>query len=147
MQTESEKRESARASRRAWKERNPDKQREGQRAWKQRNREHVRAYQREWKANNPENVKAQSAAAWQKLRREVIEAYGGLCRCCGVSDLPFLTIDHVNVDGAAHRKLVGAGAPMYYDIRRRGFPAGFQVLCHNCNQGRYINGGICPHMA
>lgn len=21
----------------------------------------------------------------------------------------------------------------------------FQVLCHNCNCGKYRNGGICPH--
>jgi hypothetical protein len=25
------------------------------------------------------------------------------------------------------------------------FPAGFQVLCLNCNHGRFRNGGICPH--
>jgi hypothetical protein len=27
-----------------------------------------------------------------------------------------------------------------------GFPAGFQVLCFNCNQGRRLNHGVCPHV-
>jgi hypothetical protein len=30
-------------------------------------------------------------------------------------------------------------------LRKNGFPEGFQVLCANCNIGRHINGGICPH--
>ncbi len=24
-------------------------------------------------------------------------------------------------------------------------PEGFQVLCWNCNLGKYYNGGVCPH--
>lgn len=75
--------------------------------------------------------------------------------------LAFLTIDHINGDGAAHRKAIygfkqdgtvrsgrgagGGGYRMYKWLRVSGYPVGFQVLCFNCNVGRHINGGICPH--
>jgi hypothetical protein len=29
--------------------------------------------------------------------------------------------------------------------QKHGYPEGFQVLCMNCNWGRYRNGGVCPH--
>ena len=34
---------------------------------------------------------------------------------------------------------------MYGWLRRNSYPEGFQVLCHNCNLGKKINGGVCPH--
>jgi len=73
-------------------------------------------------------------------------AYGGsVCACCGETDIRFLTIDHVDGDGAQHRKLIGGGGNTYKWLRQNGYPSGFQVLCYNCNMGRYRNGGICPH--
>lgn len=30
-------------------------------------------------------------------------------------------------------------------LARHKYPEGFQLLCWNCNCGRAINGGICPH--
>lgn len=71
--------------------------------------------------------------------------YGGCCKCCG-EDIPeFLTVDHVNGDGAAHRKACGKGRKIYADLKQRGFPQdGFRLLCFNCNiaLGFY---GYCPH--
>ena len=57
----------------------------------------------------------------------------------------FLSIDHVNGGGRAHRKAVGGGIAVLLDIIKRGFPAQFQLLCYNCNLGPYLNGGSCPH--
>ena len=57
----------------------------------------------------------------------------------------FLTVDHVNGDGAAKRAMHRTGNSFYRWIIRNGFPADFQVLCFNCNIGRAMNGGICPH--
>jgi hypothetical protein len=81
----------------------------------------------------------------RRLREEVILAYGGArCVCCGESERSFLCIDHINGGGYQHRKQIGTGS-FYRWLRSNGFPSGFQVLCYNCNMGKLLNGGVCPH--
>lgn len=82
-----------------------------------------------------------------KTRDEVYQAYGGYrCVCCGEIEPLFLTIDHINNDGARHRKsLPSRYGGLYYWLIKKGFPKGYQVLCMNCNMGKYRNKGICPH--
>lgn len=75
----------------------------------------------------------------------VINKYGGKCSCCGEKEIIFLSVDHKDNDGAIHRKSIGGSSYIYDWIIRNNFPSSIQVLCHNCNQGKYINGGICPH--
>lgn len=78
-----------------------------------------------------------------KLKLEVFDNYGGpKCNCCGETQIEFLTLDHMHNDGHQHRLEVGAG--VYQDLRKKGYPEGFQVLCMNCNwaKGHY---GECPH--
>ena len=102
---------------------------------------------REW-LRTPEGVtwrRAQNKRQNQTNRLRVLETYGKECACCGESTLRFLTVDHVNGDGAAHRAVHRTGNSFYCWIIRNGFPADFQVLCFNCNIGRAMNGGICPH--
>ncbi len=91
-------------------------------------------------------------------RREIIAAYGGLCSChkCPfhsvVIDISFLALDHVNNDGNIHRKEIGAASNRIYAWAKREFikngewPTNLQVLCHNCNHSKMINGGVCVHM-
>ncbi len=87
----------------------------------------------------------------QALKLEVFDAYGGSeCACCGEAHREFLTIDHVDEDGAAHRRSIPkkyggkAGSHFYRWLRDNGYPSGFQVLCFNCNfaKGHF---GECPH--
>jgi hypothetical protein len=81
----------------------------------------------------------------RKLKAEVMAAYGGKCECCGEKHIEFLTIDHVEGDGAAHRARCGKGRKIYADIKRQGFPKDkYRCLCFNCNitLGFY---GYCPH--
>jgi hypothetical protein len=83
-----------------------------------------------------------------RIKNAVYAAYGGYrCACCGETEPSFLAIDHVDNDGYAHRKKIGfrGGIGIYLWIVKNQFPPGFQVLCYNCNQGKRINGGICPH--
>ena len=81
----------------------------------------------------------------QLLRQEVFNAYGGpICNCCGETIDRFLTLDHVNNDGKEHRKKVGDTSVMRW-LKKNNFPPGFQVLCFNCNFGKYLNNGNCPH--
>jgi len=66
------------------------------------------------------------------------------CACCGETEIQFLTIDHLNNDGAKHRKEINHRRIILWLIEKN-FPEGYQVLCWNCNSGRHYNGGICPH--
>jgi len=81
-------------------------------------------------------------------RDRAYQAYGGyVCACCGVTERAFLSIDHVNNDGAAHKRKFNlrTGEQLYRWLARNDFPSGFQVLCMNCQWGKRNNGGICPH--
>lgn len=92
-------------------------------------------------------LEQQRKAARRRERLKSLRAYGGespSCGCCGEATLLFLSLDHVNGGGHAQRKETGGGG-FYSWLRRHNYPSGFQVLCHNCNLGRQLNGGTCPH--
>lgn len=94
-----------------------------------------------------EALDAQRKAAYTQGRTEALRAYGGpipACSCCGETIIAFLALDHVNGGGRKHRQETGGGG-FYSWLRRNNYPSGFRVLCHNCNQGRQISGGRCPH--
>lgn len=80
-------------------------------------------------------------------RVKVIEKYGGKCCCCGEDEIKFLAIDHINNDGAKHRKSLGLYASHSFCewIIKNNYPDFLQILCHNCNcaKGYY---GKCPHV-
>jgi hypothetical protein len=76
------------------------------------------------------------------IKLMVISHYGSECECCGEPNIDLLTIDHVNGGGKKHRRGINS---MYHWLIKNGFPDGYRVLCFNCNSGRSVNGGICPH--
>lgn len=82
-----------------------------------------------------------------ELKLKAFEMYGGVfCKCCGIDNPVFLTIDHINNDGNIHRRQdKQANNNMYRWLAKNNYPEGFQVLCWNCNMGKQINGGVCPH--
>ena len=49
---------------------------------------------------------------------------------CTIDDLDLLTIDHMNNDGAKHRRMIGHGNICRW-LRQNNYPPGFQVLCYN----------------
>ena len=81
-----------------------------------------------------------------RYRQAALDAYGSHCDCCGETTMAFLTIDHVNGDGATHRLTVSSGTGLYLWLKREGYPTGFRVLCQNCNLARGLY-GHCPHQA
>lgn len=124
-------------------------------AWRASNPKHYKnhlKYMKERWNRDPEVRERHKIAALKnrlKTKIEVFSAYGGvMCICCGESDIRFLTIDHKYNDGAEERRLlgsVGGGMAFYRYLKRLGYPDGYQVLCYNCNCGKRINGGRCPH--
>ncbi len=120
---------------RAWIESHPEEVKE---------RGRLRA-QRHWqdKKDDP-NFKAQRNAAKQryreKLKTEVVAAYGGGCGCCVNTLSVHLTVDHVKGDGATD---TAHGEALYRRIKAEGFPSRYQVLCWNCNSAKHIL-GRCP---
>lgn len=132
--------------------------------WHASNREKVLVRQRLWKAMNKERLalkrkewivkKYGSNEAWlktirTKIKDEVFKAYGGyVCACCGETEETFLTLDHINNDGHIHRRDMASkkgGSGFFAWLRKHKFPAGFQVLCRNCNWSKHINHGVCSH--
>ena len=97
------------------------------------NRDHKLAEQKEWRDN---------------AKQSIFNFYGNKCNCCRESNPMFLSIDHINNDGYKHRKelkLTG-GTSLYRWLFLNNFPKGFQTLCYNCNMGKRINKGKCPHI-
>lgn len=70
---------------------------------------------------------------YHENRLKAFEKYGG-CRCssCGVEDERVLTFDHINNDGAQHRKEINQ-LNMVSWIVKNNYPPIFQILCRNCN--------------
>lgn len=107
---------------------------------------------REWYKNDPENRAkrlASNKAGNDALRLEVLMAYGHACACpgCYIIEAEFLTLDHVDNDGAAERKATGlfGGIQFYRYVRSLGCPRDrYQLLCWNCNLAKHIY-GKCPH--
>jgi len=96
------------------------------------------------KAKNRERMKK----LMFRYKMKVLEHYSKgepICACCGEKETKFLTVDHINNGGNAHRAETGAGSSLHRWLINHNFPEGFQILCFNCNCGRSVNGGICPH--
>ncbi|KKK55443.1 hypothetical protein LCGC14_3074510, partial [marine sediment metagenome] len=108
----------------------------------------------ERKQHDPERAAAASRRSRRKLKVAVLRAYGGAnprCTCCGEGNVAFLVIDHIGGGGNAHRREISkgsttsSGGKMYRWLRSNGYPAGFQILCHNCNFAKSAY-GECPHV-
>ena len=70
-----------------------------------------------------------------------------ISNCCGAQGLDFLTLDHINDDGAQFRgkKQNFTGERFYLWVKRNNYPKDLQVLCYNCNNAKHWNNNICPH--
>jgi hypothetical protein len=98
---------------------------------------------RAWHLANPTANKDSHRRQRIRLREAALDAYGRSCGCCGECVPSMLTIDHINGDGAAHRKTITDR--FYRWLLNNGYPEGYRTLCWNCNVASYRNGGICPH--
>ena len=75
-------------------------------------------------------------------RATILTAYGGKCACCGEGKQAFLSLDHIDNDGAAHRRQLTMDLAEW--ACQNDFPPSLQLLCMNCNWGKRLT-GVCPH--
>jgi hypothetical protein len=141
-----------------WYDEHAEEQRAKKRTFHAENRERLNAsfnlYQRKKYATDPEFRAKQIAGSRRAVlaaRQRVFMHYGGnppRCACCGEQEDAFLTLDHVNGGGGAHRKQVGSKGPngVLYWLIRNDFPEGYSVLCWNCHMAKDRRGG-CPHQS
>ncbi len=154
-----------------------DLRRKDARDWYQENKEAGKRYSRNWREKNlasgmcadcgkfpHEPGRQRCSQCLQKsrgredhkprqqiLRMEVFNHYGGaICKCCGETMFFALSLDHIENNGAAERRMlreqgISSGIRFYSWLKRSGFPEGYQVFCMNCNVAKYRNNGICPH--
>lgn len=96
----------------------------------------------DWISKNRERYNASKWILYDKNKRKIINKISGgenKCSICGIDDIEVLTIDHVNNDGAKHRKeIVGTrrgGIAAYRDYRLLAACSDYevQILCMNCN--------------
>ena len=77
------------------------------------------------------------------LWEDTFDHYGDSCACCGETNHTFLTIDHMQGRGE-HKGW--STLKVLVDLRRRGWPEGYRILCFNCNCGRERRKDKrCPH--
>lgn len=74
----------------------------------------------------------------QERKTQVFDHYGSTCNGCGCTDPDVLQVDHVNGDGAAHRREIGQSG-LYAWLIKHDFPPSFQLLCANCNTKKARN--------
>lgn len=77
------------------------------------------------------------------IKQKVLAFYGAFCACCLETNEKFLTVDHMNNDGAKQRRENPGSS--YMNAYKAHFPLDLQILCYNCNCGKYVNHDICPH--
>jgi hypothetical protein len=113
-------------------------------------RAHKRRYDKQWRKENPDKVLKHATDRHDRMKRKVIEAYGGKCECCEETDLHFLTIDHVaGFVPDEHKFKSGrriSGTAFLALLEKEGFPDTCRVLCWNCNCSRAYY-GFCPHQS
>lgn len=142
--------ESVNAKTRRWYYKNQDQQ-----------RVRLKTYARERRVTDPLTVRSQATAYRRQRRQEMIDAYGGCCACCGEREFAFLTLDHINGDGAADRRShmrnpsshaqqapAHAQDAIVRELRAAGWPKDgrFRILCWNCQWGWRRPEG-CPNQA
>lgn len=109
---------------------------------KLRNRSSV--YAKNYRIKHKERLNKELREKWRKIRYDVLQKYGAKCVCCEETNLEFLVIDHVLVNGAKERKELGGTTGVYKKILKTEISPEYRVLCHNCNSAMYFY-GYCPH--
>ena len=102
--------------------------------WRRKHPEASRQYARDYYRNHPKYNVAWGRQNRIDIRNEMIDAYGGKCASCSITDKRVLDIDHIDNTGGVDRKAGMWGWRLYRWLRKHGYPReNYQLLCRNCN--------------
>lgn len=112
-------------------------------------RERVKRSTATYYSKNIERVRLYNQKLAYNYKLLVVQHYSNgsnSCQCCGEKHLEFLSLDHINGNGNAHRRTIKmkSGWTFYKWVINNNYPTGYRILCHNCNQA-HGNFGNCPH--
>jgi hypothetical protein len=99
-------------------------------------KDYRKSYMPAYRESNPEAFKQYDKDRHLRAKLGAFEKLGGpVCRDCGETELEFLTLGHLNGDGAKDRSETGR-RQIYLEIAR-GLrpPEDYAVQCRNCNSG------------
>lgn len=128
---------------------NLEEKKEYHKNWYQKNKVKAKESSIKRYREHKEEIYQQQKERVFRIKLEVFAYYSDgepKCACCGDNNIEFLSIDHIKGNGNKHRaKLnIKAGYHFYEWLRKNKFPAGYRVLCFNCNLARGFF-GYCPH--
>lgn len=99
-------------------------------------KDHIKGYNLRYRQEHKLHLRQQK----DLVRLEVLSHYSvedyPVCANCSILDTEVLSIDHANNNGTQERKDMGwRGSGMYFYkyLKEKGYPEGYQILCHNCN--------------
>lgn len=98
----------------------------------------MQQYSPEFFANNKQRYAHYAADYRDKLKAEMVEAYGGKCVACGITSPVVLCLDHINDDAWIEKEEFGlnarGGHKHYARLKQQGWPKDrHQLMCYNCN--------------
>lgn len=129
-----------------YRKKHPEQIKKTQEKYRKKHKEKDKDYFKNYYKEHPDLYKKSRKKYYEKIKQIVFNHYGSVCVCCGEREQKFLTIDHKNNDGANFRNKKGIkGNSIFFWIIRNNFPNSLQILCWNCNYGKYLGDGICPH--
>jgi hypothetical protein len=109
------------------------------------NKESILEYQAKYYQENKEYLIDYQRKYVNELRNKLYQILGPRCVVCGIDDLQFLTVDHINDDGGRDREERGGlpGLLRYLrgiDWNEKYIRENLQILCynHNCGKGRRL---------
>lgn len=102
----------------------------------------------EWYVDNTKYHSDKERKRLADLKYEVMFHYSSgepKCSLCSIDDIDYLCLDHINNDGATHRRNQNVSKGRVYAwCKRNKYPNMFRVLCHNCNIREFRrNSGGC----
>jgi len=105
----------------------------------------LREKHNERRRKNPEAQRILSRKYRKNLTNGILKIYSSKCNCCGETEVLFLTLDHVKNNGNIERQTMDEYTIMRKIINGELPKEDYQILCMNCNFGKFRNGGTCPH--
>lgn len=113
---------------------------ENNKTWRKKNRERVNELALNAYYRNPKKNHETVNRARKKLRKEMIQEYGGKCVSCGIKDGDVLDIDHIDNSGSSDRKKSLYGYNLYRKLKKESWPKdNYQILCKNCNWKKHLS--------